>query len=119
MIRLQFADSSESSGCFVLIGNGRFYGGPIALFREAKNDDGLLDVLVFKHQSYLDIFRYLQGILIGNHIEMPDIECWQTSSLRILSDRAVPVELDGDVAGLTPVEFGIAREQLRVTAVPG
>jgi diacylglycerol kinase (ATP) len=117
MIRLQFADSSESSGCFVLIGNGRFYGGPIALFREAKNDDGLLDVLVFKHQSYLDIFRYLQGILIGNHIEMPDIECWQTPSLQILSDRAVPVELDGDVAGSTPLEFRIAREQLRVMAV--
>jgi diacylglycerol kinase (ATP) len=119
MIRLQFADASECSGCFVLIGNGRFYGGPIALFREARNDDGLLDILVFKHQSYLDIFRYLQGILIGNHIEMPDIEYWQTPSLRILSDRGVPVELDGDVAGSTPLEFRIAREQLRVMAVAG
>jgi diacylglycerol kinase (ATP) len=117
MIRLQFADGSESSGCFVLIGNGRFYGGPIALFREAKNDDGLLDVLVFKHQSYLDIFRYLQGILIGNHIEMADIEYLQTPSLRVLSDRGVPVELDGDVAGSTPVEFRIAQKHLRVLAV--
>jgi diacylglycerol kinase (ATP) len=117
MIGLQFADGSESSGCFVLIGNGRFYGGPIALFRDARNDDGLLDILIFKHQTYLDILRYLQGILIGNHIEMPDIEYRQTPSLRVLSDPTVPLELDGDVAGSTPVEFRIARDQLRVIAV--
>jgi diacylglycerol kinase family enzyme len=31
---------------FVLVGNGRFYGGQIPLLREARNDDGKLDVLV-------------------------------------------------------------------------
>jgi diacylglycerol kinase family enzyme len=41
----------------------------------------------------------------------------QTPSLRVLSDRGVPVELDGDVAGSTPVEFRIAQKQLRVLAV--
>jgi len=119
VLQLEFADGSEHSGSFVLIGNGRFYGGPIALFRDAKNDDGLLDVLVFRHQTYLDILRYLQGILIGTHVDLPDIEYRQTSWLRVLSNRVVPVELDGDVAGSTPLEFRIAREQLRVVGVGG
>ena len=113
---LNFGDGAQSTGCFVLIGNGRFYGGPFALFREAKNDDGLLDVLIFKHQSYLDIFRYLQGVLIGNHIELHDIEYRQARSVHVSSDGPVPLELDGDVAGSTPVQFEIASRKLRVTS---
>jgi diacylglycerol kinase (ATP) len=116
ILQVQFGEGAESTGCFILIGNGRFYGGPFALFRDARNDDGLLDVLVFKHQSYVDIFRYLQGVLIGNHTELRDIEYRQTRSVRISSDRPVPLELDGDVAGSTPVEFEIARKRLRVIA---
>jgi diacylglycerol kinase (ATP) len=114
MLEVHFEDGAESTGCFILIGNGRFYGGPFSLFREARNDDGLLDVLIFKHQSYLDIFRYLQGVLIGKHTDLPDIEYRQTRSVRVSSDRPVPVELDGDVVGTTPVEFEIARRKLQV-----
>jgi diacylglycerol kinase (ATP) len=115
-LRLQFDDDSESAGCFVLIGNGRFYGGPFSLFQNARNDDGLLDVLIFKHQSYLDIFRYLQGVLIGNHTGMPDIEYRQVTSVQVVSDEPIPLELDGDVAGSTPVQFRIAPKKLQVVA---
>jgi diacylglycerol kinase (ATP) len=115
-LRLQFEDHSESAGCFVLIGNGRFYGGPFSLFQDARNDDGLLDVLIFKHQSYLDICRYLQGVLIGNHTGLPDIEYRQVTSVQVLSADPVPLELDGDVAGSTPVQFQIAPKKLQVVA---
>jgi diacylglycerol kinase (ATP) len=115
-LRLQFEDHSESAGCFVLIGNGRFYGGPFSLFQDARNDDGLLDVLIFKHQSYLDIFRYLQGVLIGNHTDLPDIEYRQVPSVQVVSEEPVPLELDGDVAGFTPVQFQIAPKKLQVVA---
>jgi diacylglycerol kinase (ATP) len=113
---VRFEDGSETAGCFVLIGNGRFYGGPFSLFQPARNDDGLLDLLIFKHQSYLDIFRYLQGVLIGNHTDLPDIEYRQVSSAQVMSEQSVPLELDGDVSGSTPVHFQIAPQKLRVVA---
>ena len=115
-LRLRFEDNSESAGCFVLIGNGRFYGGPFSLFQDARNDDGLLVVLIFKHQSYLDIFRYLQGVLIGNHTGLPDIEYRQVRSVQVASEEPVPLELDGDVAGSTPVDLQIASRKLQVVA---
>jgi diacylglycerol kinase (ATP) len=115
-LQLQFEDNSESAGCFVLIGNGRFYGGPFSLFQNARNDDGLLDLLIFKHQSYVDIFRYLQGVLIGNHTDLPDIEYRQVPSVRVLSSQPVPLELDGDVSDATPVHFQIAPQKLQVLA---
>src|SRR6201987_1981026 len=115
-LRLQCEDQSESAGCFGLIGNGRFYGGPFSLFQDARNDDGSVDVLISKHQSYLDIFRYLQGVLIGNHTGLPDIEYRQVPSVQVVSEEPVPLELDGDVAGSTPVQFQIAPKKLQVVA---
>jgi diacylglycerol kinase family enzyme len=73
-----------------------------------------LDVLVFKHQGYLDIIRYLQGVLAGNHADFADIEYRQIQSLRVISDRRVPVEIDGEVAFHTPVHFRVGPYQLRV-----
>lgn len=113
-LKLEFEDGSKAAGCFVLIGNGRFYGGPFTLFREARNDDGLVDLLIFKHQSYLDIFRYLHGVLMGNHIDFDDIEYRRVSSAQVMSDQPVPLELDGDIAGSTPVHFSIAPNKLQV-----
>lgn len=112
------ADGVVREGSFVLVGNGRFYGGPLVLFRGAKLDDGLLDVVVFKNQSHWDLMRYLQAILFGNHHELPDVEYFQTSSLEVTSDQEVPVELDGEMAGFVPFKFGFASRRLRVLAPP-
>jgi diacylglycerol kinase (ATP) len=113
-LEICFDDLETIGGCFVLVGNGRFYAGSLPFFRDAKNDDGLLDVLVFKHQGYLDIVRYLQGVLAGNHVDFADIEYRQIRSLRVISDRSIPVELDGKVTFHTPVQFRIASRQLKV-----
>jgi diacylglycerol kinase (ATP) len=113
-LEICFNERETMGGCFVLVGNGRFYGGPLSFFPKAKNDDGLLDVLVFKHQGYLDIIRYLQGVLIGNHADFADIEYRQIHSLRVISDRRIPVEVDGEVSFHTPVQFRVGPSKLRV-----
>ena len=100
-------------GSFVLIGNGRYYGGPFAVFPNAKIDDGLLDVLVFKNLSHLDLVRYLQGILFGNYDGMSDVDYFQTESLTVTSEEEAPVEVDGEVIGSSPMTFRCA-SKLRV-----
>jgi len=62
------SDGRQTEGRFILIGNGKYYGGKITFFKNGNNSDGLLDLLVFKNQSYLDIIRYLQGVFLGNHV---------------------------------------------------
>jgi len=103
-------------GSFVLIGNGRYYGGPFPFFPNARIDDGLLDVIVFKNQGHLDLVRYLQGVLFGTHLGMNDVEYFQTPCLTVTSEQDVPVEVDGEVIGNTPVTFKCAARQLRVLA---
>lgn len=115
-LRAIAADGSEHPGCFILVGNGRFYGGPFVLFRDARLDDGLLDVVVFKNQSHWDVMRYFQAILFGNHQDLPDVEYFKTECLNVTSNTEVPVELDGEITGVVPYRFGFARTKLQVLA---
>jgi YegS/Rv2252/BmrU family lipid kinase len=105
-------------GSFVLIGNGRHYGGPLPFFKQAANDDGRLDVLVFKRIGYLEIMRYMQDVIFSSHISSPDVEYFQTDYLRVSSDSLVPVELDGELSGHCPVTFTLGKHRLRVLTAP-
>lgn len=105
-------------GSFVLVGNGRLYGGPFPFFKHAVIDDGKLDVIVFKSLGYLEIIKYLQDVVFSSEIRVPEIEYFQTSRLRVESEQSVPVELDGELVGNCPVEFTLEERSLRVL-VPG
>ena len=112
-----FIESEETSveeGSFVLVGNGRLYGGPFPFFKHAITDDGLFDVVVFKRLGYLEIVKYLQDVVFSSDIKVPEIEYFQTRQLRITSEQDVPLELDGELAGNCPVEFRIRGKALRV-----
>jgi YegS/Rv2252/BmrU family lipid kinase len=112
-----FIESEHTSleeGSFVLIGNGRFYGGPFPFFKHAIIDDGLFDVVVFTRLGYLEIVKYLQDVVFSSDIKVPEIEYFQTRQLRITSEKDVPLELDGELAGNCPVDFRIREKALRV-----
>jgi len=111
-------DSRRREGSFVLVGNGRLYGGPFVLFKNARPDDGLLDVLVFKNQSHWDVVRYFQAIAFGSHADLPDVEYFQTKSMNVHSSASVPVELDGELADALPCKFGFFPEKFFVIAPP-
>jgi diacylglycerol kinase (ATP) len=111
---IESRDASTAEGSFVLIGNGRLYGGPFPFFKHASIDDGLFDVVLFKRLGYLEIIKYLQDVVFSSDIAVPEIEYFQTRRLRLTSEQDVPLELDGELAGNCPVEFEIQERALRV-----
>jgi len=115
---LESGNAAVREGSFVLIGNGRLYGGPFPFFKHAVLDDGLLDVVVFKRLGFLEIIKYLQDVVFSSHIRAPEIEYFQTQRLRVTSDQDVPLELDGELAGSCPVDFQIQEKALRILAPP-
>jgi YegS/Rv2252/BmrU family lipid kinase len=116
LLRIESDDAVAQEGSFVLVGNGRLYGGPFPFFKQAVVDDGLLDVLVFKRLNYLQMIRYLQDVIFSSQITSPEVEYFQTRALRVSSDDAVPVEIDGELIGNCPVDFTIDPRALRVLA---
>ena len=115
-IMLKSHDGAIRTGSFVLLGNGRFYGGPFTMFRQGSPMDGLLDVLVFQSQSPWDLLRYMHAILMGQHTELKDVEYFQTSSLELSSKEPVPYELDGEMVGYLPLTFSLRPAALSVLA---
>jgi diacylglycerol kinase (ATP) len=111
---IQSEDASIDEGSFLLVGNGRLYGGPFPFFKHAMLDDGLLDVIVFKRLGYLEIIKYLQDVVFSSEIRVPEVEYFQTRRLQVESDQAVPVELDGELIGNCPVEFSVRERSLQV-----
>jgi diacylglycerol kinase (ATP) len=116
LLHLESKDAPMNEASFVLIGNGRRYGGPFPFFKQAQLDDGLLDVVAFKQVGYLEIIKYLQDVFFSSEIRLPEVEYFQTQRLRITSEQDVPVELDGELVGNCPVEFEVKEHRLRVLA---
>jgi diacylglycerol kinase (ATP) len=114
ILRIESEDAVTDEGSFVLVGNGRLYGGKFPFFKQAVMDDGLLDVIVFKRLNYVDIIRYLQNVVFTPQISSPEVEYFQTKRLRVTSEESVPVEIDGELIGNCPVEFKIRAGGLRV-----
>ena len=103
-------------GAFALVGNGALYGPAYRVFKRASNTDGLLDVIVFAKQSRMSMVRYLSGIGLGKVDKMKGVTYLQARSLRVESGGPVPVEVDGELAGTTPVDFRPLEQRLRVFA---
>lgn len=103
-------------GSVVLIGNGKHYGGPVPVFRQADPADGLLDVLVLRKRRALEVFQFLSGLVMGGYEDCEDLDYVQTRELRVFSvdGTPVPYELDGELGKMTPVKFELAEAALEV-----
>lgn len=113
---IESEDARVREGSFLLVGNGRLYGGPFPFFKQAAIDDGLLDVVVFKRLGFLEIIKYLHDVVFSSDIRVPEVEYFQTRQLRVSSVQDVPVELDGELAGNCPVDFQMHEKALSVLA---
>ncbi len=103
------------TGELVLIGNGRFYGGNLPMFPDARLDDGLLDICVFPRVSWGLLARYALGYATGRPKPPRDLKVLRVPRAK-LSAVAVPFEVEGDLCGMLPVELGILPGVLRVVA---
>lgn len=105
-------------GSVVLVGGGKHYGGPVPVFPQASNRDGLLDVLVFRKLGGWEFAQMISAILTKGYEPYEDLDYLQVSEFTVTGSRVAPAELDGELAtGTTPVTFRAAPFHLHV-AVP-
>ena len=81
VLEIESDNAVTQDGSFVLVGNGRLYGGPFPFFKHAVIDDGLLDVVVFKQLGYLEIIKYLQNVIFTSRHSLPEVEYFQTETI--------------------------------------
>ncbi len=101
-------------GTFAVIGNARKYGGELHLTPKASVQENCLDVCLFTSQQRWRYLLYLWGVLSGRHLSYPDVLYRKVQHLKVSSDRPVPIQMDGELIGHSPMEFSSCREGLEV-----
>jgi YegS/Rv2252/BmrU family lipid kinase len=108
------AGGQNFSGELVLIGSGKFYGGPFTIFPSADLRDGLLDVCIFPRVDFPTLFRCAPNFLARRKLPEKAVRRFRAEKFELACDSAAAFELDGEWAGNLPATFSVGREKLRV-----
>jgi len=103
----------------IVASNTRLYGGVLNMAPDAFADDGLLDFWVFKGKGLLAGAAHALTVLFGHHYRNPGAQYYRGSSLAVAAKGNLPVQMDGDYWGVTPITISAAPAALRVVIPPG
>lgn len=94
--------------------NGRFYGGGFNPVPEADPADGLLDVLLVKAVSRLQVAGVIGKYKNGRYRELSElVRHFRTNKIKILCDKPTAINLDGELRVAKEIVMQIAREKIR------
>jgi diacylglycerol kinase (ATP) len=102
------------SGELVLIGNGRFYGGSLAVFPGASLQDGLLDICILPKVTWPRVVAAAAGLLTGQFSKFCSALHFTLRSVKLTSTSRVILQLDGENACELPATLSIRPRALRV-----
>ncbi|MDM8519185.1 diacylglycerol kinase family lipid kinase [Anaerolineales bacterium HSG6] len=94
--------------------NGQLYGRVWRLAPEAKMDDGLLDVGVMVGHRWWQILKHGISLSLRRHVHDPDFHLHRTKSLTIRTKYPMPVHVDGETVGNTPITIEVVPAALDV-----
>jgi diacylglycerol kinase (ATP) len=104
----------------VTIGNSQLYGGVVKFTAHATIDDGLLDICVIKGEGMLSAPRRLISIFARHYNRDPKVQYYRGSTIEIRGQRgkSLPIQIDGDYLGQTPMTFRVVPNSLTILMPP-
>lgn len=117
-VTLTFPDGRvESALSWILMaGNAASYAWAIRFTDQARLDDGQLDLCLFPFANKMVSIQQVMQLLIGQHVERGAAQYFKTTGVKIESAPPIPVQLDGDEWGTTPLELRVCPGVLQVLA---
>ena len=107
-------ETIDAEQTMICVCNGRYYGGGFNPVPEADPADGLLDVLLVKKVSRLQVAGVVGKYKNGLYAKLPKIvRHIRTKALRILCDRLTAMQLDGEVLQDQSFSISVSSKKLR------
>jgi diacylglycerol kinase family enzyme len=97
-------DGATVAAAYCLVSNLPEYAMALSLTPAARIDDGLLDWVAFERRGVPALAAYTWAVVRRRHAGLPHVRSGRARRLTLASAVAVPVQLDGEPAGFTPVE---------------
>jgi diacylglycerol kinase family enzyme len=89
------------------VGNVKEYGTGFPILPHAVPNDGLLDVCVMPTANRADAVRHLLHAAAGEHLAAEGTIYTKGRRIQITSAEPVPVQIDGEAAGHTPLDIDL------------
>jgi diacylglycerol kinase (ATP) len=100
----------------VSVGNGRFYGGGLAVDLDAAPDDGRLDVYSLEVDHWWELIALAPSLRRGTHKRWRKVRAFSATNLVIRTRRPHDINADGELVSETPATFHIKCKALKVFA---
>ncbi len=98
----------------IAIGNGRYYGGGMAVVEDAKIDDQRLDLYSLELEYCWQIFPLLRRLRTGRHHLLPWVRILQGEEIEIHTRKPYTINTDGELTVATPATFRVIPRALAV-----
>lgn len=102
---------------WMLVSNTRSYGGLADIMYRAKADDGLFDAGIM-HRGGLHLIADGVRLLFHKHDRSPNVDFMKARVVEV-DTPGIPVQIDGELAGHTPMRFEVAPRALTVIVPAG
>jgi YegS/Rv2252/BmrU family lipid kinase len=115
--RLQIEVDGQSiseEAVFVEVSNTRYTGTHFLIAPEARMDDGLLDVVLLRKLGRMRILRLFPTIYSGGHVRFEEVRSLRAQSIRLLAPEGMPLAVDGEFRGRTPVTIDCLKKDLEL-----
>jgi len=100
------------------VGNANRYAFNLGILRDARPDDGLLDLCIYRCGWQGRLLVHSANTLLGRHIGRPGVIYLKAQRVRIWSPRVLPVEIDGELYGVTPIDYSVLPQAARLVVGP-
>jgi len=103
----------DEPGMMVAFSNGPSYGGGLRIAPATDFADGQLDVCFVRQVGRARLMWLLHRVFSGQHVKLPEVECFKASSLRLETEVPLDVYADGEFVCRTPVKVSVVPRALR------
>lgn len=103
----------------VAVGNGKFYGGGMVVAPGSGIDDKSLDVYAIRLGRHRDLFGAARYLRSGDFIRNESVSQYRTTRVHLETDPPLSVNIDGELVAMTPQDFSVAGNALKVLVPQG
>jgi len=114
------ADGSEifDGRGLAFVGNISRYAVGLRICRDARFDDGLLDLVIFSCREQTRLMFHAAWTLLRRHPLKGDVLCRRVRTARIETDAPAPSQVDGDVGPDTPLDVSLTDGRVKLIIPP-
>ncbi|QLE56796.1 lipid kinase [Nostoc sp. TCL26-01] len=102
----------------IAVGNGRYYGGGMAVVHDASIDDQRLDLYSLEIKHWWEIIPLLPAMRNGRHIHRQNVRALHGQEFAVYTRKPRPINTDGEITTYTPATFRVIPKAVSVLVPP-